>query len=117
MQSPRPEKRRTIMTDFGALPDEYGKYFVYTTSGTVHVMDNTHSGRATWERRPSEDAPKHHYDRIAKPISKLEKWAVGAEAQVIAADSSYLTSPTSHRTSVILRITDQEPTTPNERSA
>jgi len=97
------------MTDFTELPDEYARFYVHTATGSVHVLDNTHAGRATWERRPSEDAPTHYYDRSPKPISKLQDWKVGAEAQVIAADSSYLTSPTSHRTSAILRITDEEP--------
>ena len=97
---------RIAMTAFETLPIEPGRYRIDTTSGTVHIIDNT--GRICWERRPSLGSMRSAYDNQSVVLSILGPgWHVGGQGYLEVSDETYLTGKTWHLTSTITSIADE----------
>ena len=94
------------MTTFETLPIEPGRYRIDTTSGTVHIIDNT--GRIYWERRPCLGSMRSAYDNQPVVLSMLGPgWQVGGQGYLEVSDEIYLTGKTWHLTSTVTAITHE----------
>lgn len=100
---------RKLMTEYDRLPRDFeGTIYVTTETGSVHIFRD--KGRLTWQRIPGPGAPRGMRDRFEGIVSVFDRgWAVGDRGSVVLADSSYIQSPTSHTTSMIISISDVDP--------